>query len=208
LCFFGNDDLYFLKNEVKKSNQLLDENPITIGQYEFKAYGYVPDYPFSLKTACKIDYQGWYLDEPYISEPRCVKNNRIYPIKQIKNYFKKKGTIQQDLQKLTGDSNTIMAFHCPPNDLGLDVCGTRYGVDLWFPRKKVGSRAIHDWIAKNNVPLVLAGHIHESPEVSRIWKAKIGETVVIQPGQHIEQTTMVAIEIGAQIQCEIIESQI
>lgn len=197
--------MYCFKDEVRKSTQLLDENPAIIGKYEFKAYGYVPDYPFSLKTACKLDEPGWSLKEDYIGPPVDVtKEGYVYPIDDIKKYFNNKGTIQEDLDNFPCSSNTIMAFHCPPDRLDLDVCGINRGNDLWVPKKKVGSRSIYNWIEKHQPNLVLCGHIHESYAVTKKWKAMIGETTVIQPGQLPDQTTMVVIELDESIRCELI----
>jgi len=206
LCFFGNDDLYFFKEDVRKNNNLLDESPTIIGEYEFKAYGFVPDYPFGLKTACKLNYKDEPLNEPYLSSPVCIKDDGLYFIKNVKKYFQDKGTIQQDLQGLTGNSNTIMAFHCPPDRIGLDVCGTHITEDLWYPRKKVGSGVIYEWINKNQPKIALCGHIHESFAVTKKWRASIGNTVVIQPGQLPGKTTMVAIEVGDdRVHCDLIQ---
>ena len=36
---------------------------------------------------------------------------------------------------------------------------------------------------KNQPFLSLHGHIHESPEMSGVWKANLGKTICIQPGQ-------------------------
>ena len=55
LAFFGNDDIYTRKKYFKKYGALLDETSVSIEGYEFKAYPYVQDYPFGLKTACKWD---------------------------------------------------------------------------------------------------------------------------------------------------------
>jgi Icc-related predicted phosphoesterase len=207
LWFFGNDDLYFFKNEVRKLNDLLDETPAVMGEYEFKAYGFVPDYPFGLKTACKLDYAGKSLDEPYLSEPVCVNDDGLYYIDDIKKYFKNKGSIRKDLQKLKGDSNTIMAFHCPPDRVDLDVCGTYITHNYWIPRKKAGSESIYDWIERHQPKLVLCGHIHESFTVTKKWRASIGKTMIIQPGQLPGNTTMVAVEVGDHVQCDLIQKR-
>ena len=46
-----------------------------------------------------------------------------------------------------------------------------------------GSRAIRAFIARRQPRLVLSGHIHESPRVSSSFRDRIGETVVVNPGQ-------------------------
>jgi Icc-related predicted phosphoesterase len=62
----------------------------------------------------------------------------------------------------------------PPANIGLDVC---------WSDEKVGSQAIYKFIEKNQPLLTLHGHIHESPAKSGVWKAKVGKTISVQPGQ-------------------------
>ena len=47
----------------------------------------------------------------------------------------------------------------------------------------VGSRAIRAFIERQEPPLVLGGHIHESPRVSTSYRDTIGRTIVANPGQ-------------------------
>lgn len=201
LAHFGNDDLYTRKKYFTYA-QLLDEqefvyNDGTSHGYRFIAYGFVPDYPFGLKTACKIDHRGWWCPEYYISKPVDVNEKGFVQIEDIQEYFKKKGSIEGDLAEIHPtqvdykvneapypNSNTIISIHTPPIKVGLDVC---------IDGRCVGSKAVYDWIKKEQPLLVLCGHIHESPVASKVWQAKIGQTVVVQPGQALEKTTIVQI---------------
>jgi Icc-related predicted phosphoesterase len=47
----------------------------------------------------------------------------------------------------------------------------------------VGSRAIRAFAECHQPPLILAGHIHESPRVSSSYRDTIGRTVAVNPGQ-------------------------
>jgi Icc-related predicted phosphoesterase len=47
----------------------------------------------------------------------------------------------------------------------------------------VGSRAIRGFIERHQPPLVLCGHIHESPRMTSRYRDEIGRTVVVNPGQ-------------------------
>jgi Icc-related predicted phosphoesterase len=187
LAFFGNDDLYTRKSYFKKYASLLDETSYNDSGYEFKAYQYVQDCPFGLKTACKLDFPGWKLSEPYLSDPVEYTDKGWEVIKDVEKYFENKGTIEGDLHSINATNKTIMAIHQPPISLNLDVC---------IGGRRVGSKAVYDWIEKTQPKLVLCGHIHENHSVTGVWKANIGETVVIQPGQKIGSTTVVMITLN------------
>jgi uncharacterized protein len=196
LAFFGNDDVYILKKYFKKYATLLDEASFQKEGYDFRAYPYVQDYKFGLKTACKLDYPGWACPEPYNQDPvDFTEKGQRFVIADPQEYFNDKGTIEEDLKKIHATNKTIMAIHQPPWSLDLDVC--RDG-------RRVGSVSVFDWIQREQPLLVLCGHIHESPQISHVWKANIGKTLVIQPGQWATlvgltteiKTTLVYIEIS------------
>lgn len=186
LAFFGNDDCYSRKKYFKKYANLLDEHSYEKAGYIFEAYGYVPDYPFSLKTACKLDSKFW--KRPFqICGAVTVNNEGFVNIDNVDDYFTQRSTIEDDLKQFHGGRNKIMSFHCPPSGLDLDMC---------HDGRRVGSSAIYDWVKKEQeVLLILCGHIHENYEMTGKWKEKIGQTLVIQPGQALNKTTIVYIEI-------------
>lgn len=81
-----------------------------------------------------------------------------------------------------------MAIHQPPDNLDLDVCrpiicNNKYWIWASGKTRKVGSKAVHDWIKKQQPLLVLCGHIHENYAATKVWKVVVGKTTVIQPGQ-------------------------
>jgi Icc-related predicted phosphoesterase len=185
LAFFGNDDLSVWKNDFRKYGSVLDETPYEQEGYVFTAYPFVPDYPFRLKTACKVDHKGWH-PEKYFGTPLEFTENGFEEIKDIEDYFARKGTIQEDLQKITGGKKTIIAIHTPPTGLSLDVC---------LDGREVGSLAVREWIEKEQPLLVLSGHIHENAvRTGGVWKSNLGRTTVIQPGQ-MDKTNLVMVEI-------------
>jgi Icc-related predicted phosphoesterase len=69
------------------------------------------------------------------------------------------------------------------------------------------------WIWEKQPLLVLCGHIHENFRVTGSWRAEIGRTTVIQPGQFFmwketekKKTTFVVIEItGSKVKAERFE---
>jgi uncharacterized protein len=78
------------------------------------------------------------------------------------------------LSEVTRPAETIYVCHTPPFDTRCDMVGATL---------HVGSRALRDFIERHQPPLVLSGHIHESPRVSSAWRDTIGRTVVVNPGQ-------------------------
>lgn len=204
LGFFGNDDLYSRKKYFKQNcGSLLDEEPFNRAGYLFKAYGYVPDHPFELKNGVKFDnkssepselypkiipttYEGKIYKVKKLTNPVDVNEDGFYFINSLSEYFKKKGTIEDDLKKIRVGRKTVMAIHCPPSQLNLDVCpGFR----------RVGSDAVLHWIEKKQPLCILSGHIHENFKMTDHWKTQLGWTTVIQPGQMGKKTTMVDINI-------------
>ena len=116
-----------------------------------------------------------------------VGPNGFEPIQDLDRYLKDKGTIEDDLKHLEGGNRAIVAIHCPPNGLDLDVC---YG------GRRVGSKSVTEWIAREQPLLCMCGHIHESYTVTGTWKAVSGNTTIIQPGQLDKETSLVHIEIN------------
>jgi Icc-related predicted phosphoesterase len=181
LCFFGNDDFWYLKPLFREvcETSLLDDTPVrSVGEYSFVTYPYVPDYPFTMKTACKRDARQ--IVEPYLGLGFEVDDDgQRMPIINPDQHFADKGTIDADLKTFCTATSwamkrTVASFHTPPSSLGLDVCGGG---------RQVGSRAVHDWIEEQQPILVLAGHIHESPALTGIWRARINNSTVVQPGR-------------------------
>lgn len=194
LLSFGNDDLHAFKPLYRKYGKLLDEHPYQYENFIFQAYNYVPIYPFSLRTACKNDSKGWvYNDRP--CDTMEADEHGFYKVDDPDAYFEAKGTIQYDLEKIKGGDNKIFACHCPPSGVKLDAC---------TDGRHVGSQALFDWIMKNQPKLVLCGHIHESYRKTNQYKATIGGTTVLQPGQGLFGVTMVDIKISDTVETELL----
>jgi Icc-related predicted phosphoesterase len=86
-------------------------------------------------------------------------------------------TLEEELDVLAGCSppeRTIYVLHSPAH-------GTR--CDMISATVHVGSRAIRRFIERRQPPLVLSGHIHESPRVSQSFRDRVGRTVHVNPGQ-------------------------
>ena len=95
---------------------------------------------------------------------------------EIRSIEKEDGTIKDDLQKLKKSSNpkkTIYVIHPPPFNTKLDIITTG---------AHVGSKAVREFIEKEQPLLTLHGHIHESPQMSGAWHDNINETICINVG--------------------------
>lgn len=132
-----------------------------------------------------VNYSPFYFDND---------GNKI-EIKDLDEYLNKKPTIEDDLRKMYGGKNTIYCIHQPPYKLGLDVI---YKKDKNGKNKEIGSKSVYEWAQREKPLLILCGHAHESFDVTGKWKEKIGETIVIQPGQsnkNFDKVIVVYIEI-------------
>jgi Icc-related predicted phosphoesterase len=104
------------------------------------------------------------------------QTNQLVPVDPYL-YLRHRETIQKDLNRLPKplhNKRAIYIMHSPP-------FGTR--LDLIQGGTSAGSRSIKAFIEEYQPFLTLHGHIHESPEISRAYFDRIGETLSINPGQ-------------------------
>jgi len=78
------------------------------------------------------------------------------------------------LARSTALERTLLLSHTPPHGTLCDMIGARL---------RVGSRALRQFLERHPLPLVLSGHIHESPRVSSSYRDTVGAAVVVNPGQ-------------------------
>lgn len=134
---------------------------------------WVPITPFAMK-----DWERWEDGDDEsparlhgsLSGPDGVREFRFDPERRAP-------TIAEGLEALAAlapPAETIHVLHSPPRDTACDVIMTR---------QHVGSRAIRAHVEKHAPPLVLCGHIHESPRMSGAWRDAIGVTACVNPGQ-------------------------
>ena len=79
-----------------------------------------------------------------------------------------------ELAALAPPAQTLLVAHTPARD---SLC------DLTARGAHVGSRALRAYIERHQPPLVLSGHIHESPRMSGAYRDRIGSTAMVNPGQ-------------------------
>jgi Icc-related predicted phosphoesterase len=177
LLLMGNDD-WAVNADCLEAHEgrlwhYLHERVARVHGLPVAGLSWVPITPFGLK-----DWERWEdgLEESparldgWVSRGGALAPHRFDPSRRTP-------TIAEALEALGRSSRpaeTIFVLHSPPRD-------TR--CDLTAAGQHVGSRAIRRFIEKQGPPLVLGGHIHESPRVSTSFRDSIGATVVVNPGQ-------------------------
>ena len=148
--------------------------------YELIGYPFVPPTPFRPKNYEKMDDREapWppQKNPSYIRSPD--QTDLLIPI-DPSLYLRGRETIEEDLDRVPKPlypKRTIYIMHSPP-------FGTL--LDLIQGGKPAGSRSIRAFIKRHQPLLTLHGHIHESPEISGAYMDRLGETVMINPGQFI-----------------------
>jgi len=134
---------------------------------------WVPITPFGLK-----DWERWEDGEeevPVRLEGWVSRDGRIEPVRFDPAH--RAPTIAEALDALAGlvpVPESVFVLHSPPAGTACDMTGSG---------AHVGSRAIRTFVERHQPPLVLSGHIHESPRVSSSYRDLIGRTIVVNPGQ-------------------------
>ncbi|MDA8122805.1 MAG: metallophosphoesterase [Deltaproteobacteria bacterium] len=157
---------------------------VAVGPQDFIGMNLVSDFPFRLKDRARMDTKEFAFPPQFgagiLSRPGGWEEIPDWPA-----HARTLPTIEDELVALPEPRDrgrAVYVIHGPPAGLGLDVC--RGGV-------AVGSAATHRFLSERQPLLSLHGHIHESPEESGAWKATVGATVCIQPGQSAEGLTVV-----------------
>jgi Icc-related predicted phosphoesterase len=177
LLMMGNDD-WAANDEVLARHdgtlwRALHDRVLEVDGVRVAGLSWVPITPFGIK-----DWERWddgseespaRLDG-YVSHGGQLAPHRFDPARRSP-------TIAEALESLATrarPAETVFALHSPPRDTRCDMIGAR---------AHVGSRAIRSFIERHQPPLVLSGHIHESPRVSSSYRDAIGRTVAVNPGQ-------------------------
>lgn len=177
LLMMGNDDWSSNQDCLEAHRgqlwQDLHDRVVGIDEFEVGGLSWVPITPFGLK-----DWERWDDGEAesparldgWVSRAGHLEPFRFDPEDRVP-------TIQDALETLVArcdPERTIFALHSPPRGTHCDMIGTDH---------HVGSRAIRRFVERHQPPLVLSGHIHESPRVSTSFHDRIGRSVIVNPGQ-------------------------
>jgi len=194
LCCLGNDDLRIFDELFEKTCKKfsfvipLAQQKFEIDNYEFIGFNLIVDYPFRLKDRCRQDTHGSMFRKQH-GTGLLSSQDGWQEIDDWFSYVNSLPTIADELNNLVIPNNMVncvYAIHMPPYRLGLDKCNNG---------RNVGSKAVYDFLMKNQPKFALHGHIHESPEVSGHWYAKLGNTICVQPGQ-LDKFTYVIIDLS------------
>jgi Icc-related predicted phosphoesterase len=177
LLMMGNDDWAAnedcLERHEGKLWRALHDRVVEVDGRRVAGLSWVPITPFALK-----DWERWEDGEPesptrldgWVSGPAGILAHRFDPERREPTIAAALGA----LASRTPARETVFVLHSPPRGTCCDMIGAR---------QHVGSRAIRTFVERHQPPLVLAGHIHESPRVSSSYRDTIGETVAVNPGQ-------------------------
>ena len=177
----GNDDWaatlpIFQKMEKDRLLHLLHNQTFQLSdELIIVGYPYVPPTPFSMKDFEKRDLID---DLPILTtgHPAVSTSGFIEKINESV-YFSQQCSIEEDMAVLPrpqSHQKAIYVMHAPPFCTALDRL---------TDGKSIGSKAIRNFIDKEQPAITLHGHVHESPEVSGTYWQKIRETLSINPGQ-------------------------
>jgi Icc-related predicted phosphoesterase len=182
LCCLGNDDLAIWDELFGATCCLFDgvydvaQQKVSLGGLDFIGMNWVADYPFLLKDRCRMDTAD-FIFPPQRGRGVLSKPDGFLRLDDWPAYARQLPTLEQELARLPepdSPDQAVYIIHMPPATLGLDVCGGG---------EAVGSKAVYNFLASRQPRFSFHGHIHESPEVSGVWRAEIGHTLCIQPGQ-------------------------
>jgi len=99
-----------------------------------------------------------------------------------------KTTIEDDLKDLAKKTNpkkTIFVIHSPPWNTKLDR--------VYPDGAHIGSKAVREFIKREQPLLTLHGHAHESFEITGQFKEVIGKTISINPGSEYNKDKLNAV---------------
>ncbi len=176
LVLMGNDD-WGANSDVLHDHdgvlwRVLHERVVEVEGVRVAGLSWVPITPFGMK-----DWDRWE-DGDAETPPRLdgwsSGPGGITPIRFDPEH--RSPTIAEALEELLprAGPEALYVLHSPPRN----TC-----CDMIRARTHVGSRAIRAFAERHQPPLILSGHIHESPRVSSSFRDRIGRTVVVNPGQ-------------------------
>lgn len=177
LLLMGNDDwaanMDCLEERHGELWDVVHARAVTVDGVRVAGLSWVPITPFTMK-----DWDRWEdgaEERPGRLDGWVSRDGRLVPHRF--DPADRAPTIAQALEALAGagpPGDSVIVAHSPPRGTNCDMVA---------PGVHVGSRALRAWVERHQPPLVLSGHIHESPRVSGAWRDTIGRTISVNPGQ-------------------------
>lgn len=197
LIIMGNDDP---KKFEKDFEYLSDENlifylnfkKISIGDYQFYGYSYVPPTPFRMKDWEKYDVSRY-------TEPGIIPPDEGYITSERAQYDIKYSTIKEDIQNYLGNedlSKSVILFHTPPYNTKLDLVRPVL-IEHVETDKHAGSIAVRNFIELKQPLITLHGHLHESSRLSGAWHDRIGNTYCFNAAYHKSELSIIKFDLSA-----------
>lgn len=184
-CYWipGNDDWGALLGPLESAGTAIHGRAVPfLDGLSIAGYACVPITPFGMKDFDRVDIPGW---EPRQPPERCLWSSPAgvepVPLRAVQD----RPTIEADLAALAAQSDpakTVYVTHSPPYATTLDR--------LHGGITPIGSRAVRHFIDRQQPPLTLHGHIHESPGVERL-----GRTVCANPGDSMTKLRALRIDL-------------
>jgi uncharacterized protein len=177
-AILGNDDprteeAGLVEGERRGLCEYLHLRRTTFEGHPVFGYACVPPTPFLLKDWERYDVSR-YTDPGTISPEEGMRSVAV-----AENEIRF-GTIQKDLEALTGDEDlgaAIVLFHSPPYRTALDRAALdQQQVDGVPLDVHVGSIAIQRFIQARQPRITLHGHVHESARLTGSWREVLGRT--------------------------------
>lgn len=193
VLIMGNDDprceeKTFMQYDKKTLWHYAQQRFLKYNNLTVMGYSYVPPTPFMNKDWERYDVSR-FVDVGCVSPEEGYRSTRVSMI-DIQNC-----TIWEDLLSYAADrdlSNSIILFHAPPYDTGLDRAALDGKMVDYAPLDvHVGSIAIRRFIEQYQPLITLHGHIHESFSITGTWKEYIGKTVCMSAAGLGKKLTLV-----------------
>jgi Icc-related predicted phosphoesterase len=177
LLLMGNDDWAANHDCLERHEgslwRLLHGRTVVVDGVRVAGLSWVPITPFAIK-----DWERW--EDGDAESPARLDGWVSRPGEVVPHHFdpsRRAPTIAdalEELARLSPPEQTLLVLHSPPRGTRCDMIGAG---------THVGSRAIRGFVERRQPPLVLGGHIHESPRVSASYRDAIGNTTIVNPGQ-------------------------
>lgn len=178
VLLMGNDDWAANVDCLERHHgdlwDLAHDRVITIDDREVAGLSWVPITPFGIK-----DWERWEDGEPetpvrlegWVSRGTGLEPCAFDPERRTPTI----ADALEDLARRTRAAEALWIVHSPPRDTRCDLIGAD---------RHVGSRAVRAFVERHQPPVMLGGHIHESPRVpGGAFRDRIGRSVVANPGQ-------------------------